>query len=202
MESVEYFTSSRDTLLCYESVESFLNLNKEDRDINIRLLNDAFQDIIYYIGRSLEFSEYSEIKKVTKNKVKLDIFPVTEIIKITVLSNNSEIIINKSEYDFDSIKNCIILKKDTYNKMKATVSYIAGFNKETLPEDIKEAGLALFSQKYSMYKKAADYAVGDDMDDVIEQKIEEGILDYDSFFDKFSEIPYDVELLLNKYKLN
>lgn len=128
MELGKCFTSSRDTLLCYDYVAGFLKLNKEDRDINKRLLNDAFQDITFYIGRNLDFTA------------------------------------------------------------------------ETLPDDIKEAGIALFTRKHSMYKKAADYATGDDMEDIIEQKLENGILDYDDFFGRFSEIPYDVEILLEKYK--
>lgn len=128
MEAGKCFTSCRDTPLKYDYVARFLKLNEEDRDINRRLLNDAFQDITYYIGRNLEFSE------------------------------------------------------------------------ETLPDDIKEAGLALFSKKYSMYKKAADYATGYDMDDIIEKKIDDGVLDCDDFFEKFSEIPYDIEIMLEKYK--
>ena len=51
-----------------------------------------------------------------------------------------------------------------------------------------------------MYKKAADYASGDDMEDIIEKKLENGLLDYDDFFGRFSEIPYEVEVLLEKYK--
>ena len=128
MESGKCFTSGRDTPLCYEYVAGFLKLNKEDCDINRRLLNDAFQDITFYIGKNLEYTA------------------------------------------------------------------------ETLPADIKEAGLALFSRKHSMYKKAADYASGDDMEDIIEKKLKNGLLDYDDFFGRFSEIPYEVEVLLEKYK--
>ncbi|MCR5764314.1 MAG: hypothetical protein K6G00_13115 [Treponema sp.] len=202
MESGKCFTSSRDTLLRYDYVANFLNLNKADRDIDMRLLNDAFQDIIYFIGRDLEFSEYSETKKVSNKKLVLDVFPVTEIISLTASSDNAERLIDKSEYDFDSVKNTVIFKNESLNGKKITVSYIAGFNADSLPEDIKEAGLALFSKKHSMYKKAADYAIGDDMEDVIEQKIENGTLDYDVFFDKFSEIPYEVEVMLNKYRVD
>ncbi|MBR1911805.1 MAG: hypothetical protein IJ828_05560 [Treponema sp.] len=204
MESREYFTSSRETLLRYDYVAQFLNLNKEDRDIDMRLINDAFQDIIFFIGRDLAFSEYSETKKIRQKKMVLDVFPVTEIINIVAekhdAPDNAACLIDKSEYDFDSVKNTIIFKNNELNGKKVTVSYIAGFTQDSLPDDIKEAGLALFSRKHSMYKKAADYAIGDDMDDVIEQKIEDGLLDYDVFFDKFSEIPYEVEILLNKYK--
>ena len=126
------YTSSKETLLKYDYVESVLLLEKEDKEINLRLLNDAVKDIESYLEIDLE-----------------------------------------SVFDF-----------------------------ETVPEALKEACFALFSMKHAMYKSAADFAKGDEMEDVIEMKIESGKLDFDEFFNRFSTIPVDVELLLDDFKEN
>ena len=42
----ERYTSSRDTPLSYISVATFLNLDARDKDIDMRLLNDSFQDMM------------------------------------------------------------------------------------------------------------------------------------------------------------
>ncbi len=70
---------------------------------------------------------------------------------------------------------------------------------EKFPDELKEAVLTQFIKKHTMYKKAVDYAEGDEMDDILEDKLFNGSLDYDDFFAEFSEIPYEVEKILNKY---
>ena len=126
------YTSSKESLLKYDYVERVLLLDKEDKEINLRLLNDSVKDIESYLDVDLE-----------------------------------------SIFDF-----------------------------ETAPEVLKEACFAHFSMKHAMYKSAADFAKGDEMEDIIEMKIESGKLDFDEFFDRFSTISADVELLLDEFKEN
>ena len=122
----ERYTSSRDTPLSYISVATFLNLDARDKDIDMRLLNDSFQDMMAYLD--MEWNE-----------------------------------------------------------------------DEQLPEVLREAGVGIFCKKHSMYKKAADYAYGDDMEDIIEEKFDSGELDWDDFFERFATIPADIQAMLDGY---
>lgn len=124
------YTSSREGLLNYSYVADLFKLSKLDKEIDLRLLNDSFKDIDYYLGFSLEYF----------------------------------------------------------------------YTKENLPNELKEAVLILFAKKHSLYKKAADYEKGEKMDDIIEMKLDKGLLDFDSFFNKFSTLPSEVSMLLDKYK--
>ena len=124
------YTSSKESLIRYSYIEKLLLLDKEDKEINLRLLNDAVQDIESYLEIDIE-----------------------------------------SIYDFDSC-----------------------------PQELKDACIALFSEKHSMYKDAADYTKGDDMVDVIERKIEKGEIDFDDFFARFSDIPCDIAISLDSFK--
>ena len=76
----------------------------------------------------------------------------------------------------------------------------AVYNEGTLPEQLKEALLLIFIKKHSMYKSAADYAHGYDIDDVIEKKFDDGILNPDTFFAEFSALPVDAEMILDKFR--
>lgn len=124
------YTSSKETLIRYNYIETLLLLDKEDKDINLRLLNDTIQDIESYLDIDIE-----------------------------------------NIYDFDSF-----------------------------PMELKGVCIALFSRKHSMYKEAADYAKGDDMEDIIEMKFEKGELDFDEFFANFSDIPGDIAFELDVFK--
>ncbi len=124
------YTSSKEYLLSYSYVASLFKLCKTDKEIDLRLLNDSFKDMEYYLGFSLDYY----------------------------------------------------------------------YTNETLPDDLKEAVLILFANKHSLFKKAADYEKGEKMDDIIEMKLEKGLLDFDAFFDKFSTVPFDAGILLDKYK--
>jgi len=124
------YTSSRESLIRYSYIEKLLLLDKEDKDINLRLLNDTVQDVKSYLEIDIE-----------------------------------------NIYDFD-----------------------------TVPDELKVICVALFSRKHSMYKVAADYASGDEMEDIIEMKIEKGELDFDEFFAEFSDIPLNIALELEEFK--
>ena len=124
------YTSSKEGLLNYDYVANLFKLSKLDKKIDLRLLNDSFKDIDYYLGFSLEYF----------------------------------------------------------------------YTQKNFPNELKEAVLILFANKHSLYKKAADYEKGEKMDDIIEMKLDKGLLDFDSFFDKFSTVPSDVCMLLDKYK--
>ncbi|MCR5607100.1 MAG: hypothetical protein K6F69_09855 [Treponema sp.] len=125
----ELYTSSSETLVKYDFIAKLLKLEKKDKDINMRLLNDAFKDIECYLNLDLE---------------------------------------------------------NMYNPM-------------SFPEELKEAVVAQFIKKHSMYKRAADYATGDDIDDVLERKFDSGEIDFDEFFAEFSDISADILKLLSPY---
>ena len=76
----------------------------------------------------------------------------------------------------------------------------SAYSEVTLPQKLKEALLLIFIKKHSMYKSAADYACGYDIDDVIEKKFDDGILNPDVFFAEFSALPVDAEIILDEYK--
>ena len=124
------YTSCRETPVKYDYVAKLLLLDEEDRCINLRLLNDAFQDVKAYLDCPLD--------------------------------------------EF--------------------------FDSESLPKEILEACVSLFIMKHSLYKDAADFAKGDDMEDVLERKFDSGEIDFDAFFSKFSYIPGDIALLLDKFR--
>lgn len=124
------YTSSRESLIRYSYIEKLLLLDKEDKDINLRLLNDTVQDVKSYLEIDIE-----------------------------------------NIYDFD-----------------------------TVPDELKVICVELFSRKHSMYKVAADYVSGDEMEDIIEMKIEKGELDFDEFFAEFSDIPLNIALELEEFK--
>ena len=126
------YTSSREVLVKYDYIAKTLLLDAEDKEINLRLLNDAFQDVKAYLE-----------------------LPIDEM-----------------------------------------------YNSENVPPEIKEACISLFAMKHSMYKDAADWAKGDEIEDIIEEKFESGKLDFDDFFLRFSDIPYDIALLLDNFKAN
>ncbi|MCR5217515.1 hypothetical protein [Treponema sp.] len=94
------------------------------------------------------------------------------------------------------------LLNDSFQDMCAylEVDLEASFDVNTFPSDLKEALVAIFASKHALYKSAADFTSGYDMDDVIEEKFEKGILDPDEFFDRFSTIPADAEAILDRYK--
>ena len=92
------------------------------------------------------------------------------------------------------------LLKDSFHDIKSYMGkYFDRYTASNFPDDLKEATLKLFINKHCLYKSATDYAEGDEMDDILEDKLFNGLLDYDDFFDKFSSIPYDVERILDKY---
>ena len=126
---MQRYTSTRETLFSYGYLARCLKLEKADRDINKRLLNDTFQDIAAFLGKPLEGF---------------------------------------------------------------------GYTRGTLSDELKEAVVIVFTNKHSLYKKAADYTYGDDMDDVLERKFDSGELDFDEFFDKFSSIPYEAQKILER----
>ncbi|HBG64861.1 MAG TPA: hypothetical protein DDW78_00100 [Treponema sp.] len=121
------YTSTRETIFSYDYLAHCLKLEKADRDIDKRLLNDSLQDIAAFLGEPLE-------------------------------------------------------------------SF--GYTRENLSDELKEAIVIVFTNKHSMYKKAADYTSGDDMDDVLERKFDSGELDFDEFFDKFATIPAEAQAIL------
>ena len=195
------YTSGKETLLNYKFVASLLKLEKKDKAIDMRLLNDSFLDMCYYIGRPLDIQQYEEKRSVKDLKAFLCRFPVIKILSVSMKVKNRTVCLDPKEYLLDKEQNCIAFADENYNGMEITVRYTAGFDAKSLPDDLKEAGIKLFINKYSLYKSAADYAVGDDIDDVIEQKFEDGILDPDDFFDRFSTIPHDVLPLLDRYRI-
>ena len=197
---MDFYTSSKPTLISYKSIASLLQLNRKDKLIDIRLLNDSYLDVCYYIGRPLEVNRYRQDYKVSALKVCLCQFPIEQVNEVYIKINKKSISLDKKEYTVDKKNNCILFTDENYNGKTVSIDYSAGFNENNLPDDLKEACVKLFINKYSMYKKAADYTFGDEMEDIIEEKLEHGIIDADDFFDKFSTIPNDVLTLLDKYK--
>lgn len=124
------YTSSRESLISYGTIQSLLKLDRRDRLTDIRLLNDSIQDMSAYL-----------------------------------------------EIDIEN-----------------------AWSEDNIPEQLKEALLSIFIKKHSMYKRAADYAHGYDIDDVIEQKFDDGRLDPDEFFAEFSVLPVDAEIILDRYR--
>jgi CubicO group peptidase (beta-lactamase class C family) len=51
----------------------------------------------------------------------------------------------------------------------------------------------------SLSKYFPDYAYGDDMEDIIEEKFDSGELDWDDFFERFATIPADIQAMLDGY---
>ncbi|MCR5289687.1 MAG: hypothetical protein K6E51_06815 [Treponema sp.] len=191
---------SQNALLEYDYVAALLQLKKIDKPIDMRLLKDSFQDMKDYIGRTLDPEHYIETKIVHNGILILSELPVISIISAHAFFSIGSVAIKPDQYTVDTSINGIRFSSDRFNNHQVEISYTAGFRHETFPDDMKEAVLALFIKKHSMYKSAADYAEGDSIDDILEQKFDDGIIDFDEFFGKFSSIPYDVKALLAKYK--
>ncbi len=190
--------SSCTELLNYGYVEKLFKLDAADKNINMRLLKDSFTDVNYFLGRPLILSEYVECANVNHGRVYLGAFPVVSIEKVCECRGGKHIALPRKSYSFDAEKQCIIFMPE-FDSLHVQISYTAGFKTETFPDELKEAVLELFCKKHSMYKGATDYVVGDEMDDVLEEKLDSGALDFDEFFDEFSSIPYSVEKILKKY---
>lgn len=97
------------------------------------------------------------------------------------------------------------LLNDSFNDITYFLGFSveeAGYTAQTLPDELKEAAVSIFLHKSTMYKKATDYEYGDNMDDILEQKFDDGILDFDEFFDEFSTIPLDAQVILLRFAEN
>ncbi|MBE6353954.1 hypothetical protein [Treponema sp.] len=104
-----------------------------------------------------------------------------------------------------SKKDAVIDRRLLNDSFQDMCSYLetdleASYTGKNFPSDLKEALIVIFTNKHALYKSAADFTSGYDMDDVIEEKFEKGILDPDDFFDRFSTIPADAERILDRHK--
>lgn len=127
-------------LIEYEDIAKFLNLDLKDKTFDQLCLNAAYTEIEKYIGYPLEEKEYCEVQTIKDNRIILNPINITEVIEIKDLENKKNIDYFTVDYENKSI----YFIPPKVNEHIIFVNYKAGFTKETLPEDLKEAIIKLF----------------------------------------------------------
>lgn len=127
-------------LIDYEEIETLLNLNSEDRQINELCFNSAYATFEKIIGYTLHEKNYNEIQTVRDCKIYIDRVNIAEMVSIIDMDTSEKI----TNCVIDNERKAVFFLSTKYDGHVIFLNYNAGFTKETLPEDLKEAVIKLF----------------------------------------------------------
>ena len=130
-------------LIEYDDIAKFLNLDLKDKAFDQLCLNAAYTELEKYIGYPLEEKEYYEVQTVKDNRIILNAINIIEVIKIKDLETKKDI----DYFTVDYQNKSIYFIPAKANDFTIFINYKAGFTKETLPVDLKEALVKLFLKK-------------------------------------------------------
>ncbi|MGN0750257.1 MAG: hypothetical protein ACI4LS_07200 [Treponema sp.] len=127
-------------LIDYEEIETLLNLNAEDRQINELCFNAAYSVFEKQIGHNLAEKNYNEMQTVKDCKIYLDQINITEMVNIIDMNTKERV----PNCVIDEKRNIVFLLSSQYENHVLFLNYNAGFTRDSLPADLKEAVIKLF----------------------------------------------------------
>ncbi len=136
-------------LIEYEDIAKLFTLDLKDKTFDQLCLNAAYTELEKYIAYPLEEKEYCEVQTVKDNRIILDALNIIEVIEIQDLETKKDIDYFTVDYGNKSI---YFIPAKT-NDHIIFINYKAGFTKETLPADLKEAIIKLFLLKQKTLNK-------------------------------------------------
>ena len=136
-------------LIEYDDIAKLFTLDLKDKTFDQLCLNAAYTELEKYIGYTLEEKEYSEVQTVKDNRIILNAINIIEVIEIKDLETKK--IIDFFTVDYEN-KSIYFIPAKT-NDHIIFINYKAGFTKETLPADLKEAIIKLFFLKQKTLNK-------------------------------------------------
>ncbi|MCR5613851.1 hypothetical protein [Treponema sp.] len=89
------------------------------------------------------------------------------------------------------------------NSAQKDIELFLGYELEDkeISDDIREAIIAMFMQKFSLCKSVSDYAYGDEIDNIMERKFIDGKINEVEFEQKFTSIPAGIFSKLYPYTM-
>ena len=136
-------------LIEYKDIANLLTLDIKDKAFDALCLNAAYTEIEKYIGYPLEEKEYCEVERVKDNRIILNSINITGVIEITDLETKQNIKYFTVDYENKSI----YFIPPKINNHIIFINYKAGYTKESLPADLKEAIIKLFLIKQKTLNK-------------------------------------------------
>lgn len=136
-------------LIEYEDIAKLFTLDLKDKAFDQLCLNAAYTELEKYIDYPLDEKEYCEVQTIKDNRIILNSINITEVIEIKNLETKKNIDYFTVDYENKSI---YFIPAKT-NDHIIFINYKAGFTKETLPADLKEAIIKLFLLKQKTLNK-------------------------------------------------
>lgn len=136
-------------LIEYNDIADILELDIIDEKYDVFCLSAAWNDLEQLIGYCLSERENREIHTVKDNRIILDSICISEIIQIEDLYLKQNITYFTVDYKNKSVY-FVPCKVEEHNLL---VVYKSGFNKESFPNELKEALIKIFFYKKNNLRK-------------------------------------------------
>lgn len=144
-----FFTGAYMQLIEYNDIADILELDIIDEKYDVFCLSAAWNDLERLIGYCLSERENREIHTVKDNRIILDSICISEIIQIEDLYLKQNITYFTVDYKNKSVY-FVPCKVEEHNLL---VVYKSGFNKESFPNELKEALIKIFFYKKNNLRK-------------------------------------------------
>lgn len=136
-------------LVEYDDISKLLDLNIEDREFDELCLKAAWKEIEKSIAYCISQKETTEILTVRDNRIILNAIHMEEICNIKDLITKEDLL----NFILDKENKSVYLVPYKENEHVIKITYICGYTKDNLPEDIKEYLLKIFLYKRKELRK-------------------------------------------------